>query len=259
MYGKSKSCPRVITTLKTFTKRVIFLRLILRITTILFLSLFLTTCSRGHPSKKVIVKPNHIIDAQKIRIEGEDPVTVIKGKLPIIISAPHALEVPRKSGSFADKGTGELAIMLHKICDVTVIYLSSSPPWNPNACNDNVYKETLRELILTEKPKLVIDLHRAHECRPFDIDYGTLHGRSCSNRMVQRLTGFLKEEGITNFSSNFFSASSTDTVTKWAHLHGVEAIQLEINATLLDFDGDRQDLHRFSQLLQGLSTFLLSF
>lgn len=230
-----------------------------RIFIILFLSLFLTTCSKGKSLKKVVVKSAHIIEAQKIRVEGENPVTVLKGRLPIIISAPHALEVPRKSCCFADKGTGELAIMLHKICDVTVIYLSSSSTWNPNACNDNVYKETLRELIHTEKPKLVIDLHRAHECRPFDIDFGTLHGRSCSNRMVQRLTGFLKEEGITNFSSNFFSASATDTVTKWAHLHSVEAIQLEINATLLDFDGDRQDLHRFSQLLQGLSTFLLSF
>lgn len=205
------------------------------------------------------MKPAHVIEAQKITIENGSPVTVLKGSQPIIISAPHALEVSRKNKTFADKGTGELAILLHKICDVTVIYLSSPSEWNPNACHENIYKETLRKLIQEEKPKLVIDLHRAHECRSFDIDYGTMHGRSCSNRVVYRLARLLKEEGIVNFSSNFFSASLQDTVTKWAHLHGVEAIQLEINGTWLDIDGDRKDLHRFAQLLQGLAAFLLSF
>ena len=142
---------------------------------------------------------------------------------------------------------------------VCSLYLSAPSEWNPNACHENVYKEMLQKLIQEEKPRLVIDLHRSHECRPFDIDYGTLHGRSCSSKTVHRLTRFLKEEGIINFSSNFFSASLQDTVTKWVHLHEVEAIQLEINGTWLDFDGDRKDLHRFAQLLQGLAAFLLSF
>ncbi len=59
-----------------------------------------------------------------------------------------------------------------------------------------------------------------------------------------------------NFSSNYFSAKREQTVTKWVYGQGIEAIQLEINATWLNLRGNRQDVHHFSQLLQGLTTFL---
>ena len=129
---------------------------------------------------------------------------------------------------------------------------------NPNNNDTHIYKETLEKLIREVQPKLVIDLHRAHGCRPFDIDFGTLDGLSCSPKTIRRLTTCLKEEGIANFSSNYFPANKTKTVTKWVHKLGVEAVQLEINAMWLELDGSWQDLHHFAQLLQGLSEFILT-
>ncbi len=78
----------------------------------------LTTCSKESRSKQVFVKLCHIIEAQEIQIDNGNPITVLKGRHPIIISAPHALKASRKGVSFADKGTGELAIMVHRLCDL---------------------------------------------------------------------------------------------------------------------------------------------
>jgi len=218
--------------------------------------LFLTTCSKEICYKKTLVKPRHILEAQSLRLKGESWVTVLRGKRPVVLSAPHAFPVSRKKGKYADRGTGELAVLLHRLTDVTVIYTSGEPPCDPNNDDKNVYKEVLSALINEIKPKLVIDLHRAHQSRPFDIDYGTLHGLSCQRRTLNKITACLREEGLSNFTSNTFSASRNLTITKWAYRHKTEAFQLEINSTWLNFNGDPLSQQRFAQLLQGLTIFL---
>ncbi len=219
--------------------------------------LFLTTCSQETCYKKTLVKPCHVMEAQNLKLKGESWVTILRGKRSVILSAPHAFPVSRKNGRYADQGTGELGVLLHRLTDATVIYTSGDPPCDPNNDDENAYKKALSTLINEIKPRLVIDLHRAHQSRPFDIDYGTLHGLSCQKHILNKITACFREEGLTNFSSNTFSASKNLTITKWAHRHKVEAFQLEINSTWLDFNGDPLSQQRFAQLLQGLTIFLM--
>ena len=97
----------------------------------------------------------------------------------------RSFTVYRKNGKYADRGTGELAVLLHRLTDATVIYTLGDPPFDPNNDDKNAYKKPLSALINEIKPKLVIDLHRAHQSCPFGIDYGTLHGLSCQRRISQ--------------------------------------------------------------------------
>lgn len=219
--------------------------------------LFLTTCSKETRYKKTLIKPCHVMEAQNLCLKGDNWVTVLRGKRPVILSAPHAFPVFRKKGKYADQGTGELGVLLHRLTDATVIYTSGDPPCDPNNDDENAYKKALSTLINEIKPRLVIDLHRAHQSRPFDIDYGTLHGLSCQRSTLNKITACLREEGLNNFSSNVFSASKNLTVTKWAYRHRIEAFQLEINSTWLDFNGDPLSQQRFAQLLQGLTIFIM--
>ncbi len=219
--------------------------------------LIMTTCSKETLHKETLVKPRHIMEAQGLKLKGDGWVTVLRGKRLVVLSAPHAFPVSRKNGKYADQGTGELAVLLHRLTDATVIYTSGEPPCDPNNDDQNAYKRALSTLINEIRPKLIIDLHRAHQSRPFDIDYGTLHGLSCQRRTLNKITACLREEGLTNFSSNAFSASRNLTITKWAYHHKVEAFQLEINSTWLDFNGDPLSQQRFAQLLQGLTIFLI--
>jgi len=226
--------------------------------------LFCLFCSIGHAEElqRALIQPHHIKRAVKLSesySNTDDWFAIELGKRPVLIVAPHAAPVLRKKKCYSDQGTGPLAMLLHELADVTVIYTTSSPPCNPNNDDDNPFKNAIRELIYWEKIELVIDLHTAHSYRPFDIDYGTLNGKSIDQETVEKLTACLKNEGLRNFSSNYFAAEKKQTVTKWANRHGAKAVQLEINATWLDIEGSKLSKHRFAQLLQGLVRFLLPF
>src|SRR3954469_312260 len=48
---------------------------------------------------------------------------VIRGRIPVIITAPHASKPMRKGQQrFADRGTGALAALLHEVTGATVMY-----------------------------------------------------------------------------------------------------------------------------------------
>lgn len=84
-------------------------------------------------------------------------------------------------------------------------------------------------------------------------------------------------EGLRDFSQDYFSASTNQTVTKFVHAKGVPCIQLEINETWLNLfseagikiaGGDPVDVsedvlrvdqngaHRFSAILEALIHFV---
>jgi hypothetical protein len=65
----------------------------------------------------------------------------------------------------------------------------------------------------------------------------------------------LRYEGLVNLSSKSFDATNAQTITKFAAAHDVPAMQLEINATLLDAASGDLPAHRLSQRLQALTRF----
>jgi hypothetical protein len=194
--------------------------------------------------------------------DGESPLVVLKGNGNLIVTAPHATE-PFREGRyrFSDgAGTAALAMMLHKLADATVIYTRYRTPSDPNYYDDNAFKKTLAELISLKKPALLLDIHGSHDFRPYEIDFGTMNGKSLLNcrASLTKLVASMRQEGIDNLSDNYFAAEKNLTIARFASARDVPTIQLEISSTWLRPSEGELMAHRFSQLLQGLARYARS-
>src|SRR5262249_17419219 len=152
-------------------------------------------------------------------------------KSKVIVSAPHATAQTRENQwKPADAGTGALAVMLNKLGCATVIYTTCRSPSDPNFYDDNDYKRELRTLIEKSHPRLLIDLHASHWYRPYDVDFGTLSGKSLDphKTWLSKFSEVLRTSGLQNFSQDYFAAAEHETVTRFAHNLGVPAVQMEI-------------------------------
>ncbi len=208
-----------------------------------------------HP--RAAIHPGHIHLAKhflKASYKEKDHWFKVKtGALPVILVASHAAETDR---GFADRGTGPLARLLHKLTGATILYTCGSPPCDPNRSKNNAFQKKLSELIDEIEPKLVIDLHQAHHYRPFDVDFGTQYGRTCPASILRKVTKSLQREGLSNFSQDYFPAIKHPTITQLCYEKRVCAFQLEINANWLTLDRDDIYTQRFAQLTQGLVNYL---
>ncbi|MGZ0707558.1 ketol-acid reductoisomerase [Coraliomargarita sp. W4R53] len=222
--------------------------------------------------KKAIITKTHV--ARAIEMEttfasnsatfappGEAWFEVKHGSSNVLIVAPHATR-PTREGKlrFPDGGTGSLAVMLAELTDSTVIYTTYASPSDPNYYDDNEFKRELARLIETEQPRLVLDIHASHWYRPYDVDFGTMNGESIrGNRwIIKSLMSYLKDEGISNFSMDYFAATAHETVTKFVSQQGIPCIQLEINANYTGHQHDSETVRpqMFAQVLQGLVRFV---
>ena len=160
-----------------------------------------------------------------------------------------------------DRGTGALAVALHKLTNAPLIYTTRRSPSDPNYYDDNAFKEAVGRLIAEKKPLLVLDIHGSHSHRPYEVDFGVMGGRSLLGRdeWLNRLVAILRNDGLLNLSRDFFPAAKQQTVTKYASGLGVPAIQLEISSTYLDPGRDPLYGHRFAQVLQALARFIREF
>lgn len=194
---------------------------------------------------------------------GENWFAIDLGTTPVLVVAGHATAQTRAgTHKAADRGTGSLAVMLHKLTGATAIYTVYASPSDPNYDDDNTFKETLSNLLQEIQPVLVLDLHTSHADRPYAVDFGTMGGKSLLERteVLGQLEEALRRAGVQDFSNDFFSAQHHRTITKWVSGHGVPCIQLEINSTWLVRATDNPaEFHRFEKLLQGLVNFLQGF
>jgi hypothetical protein len=162
--------------------------------------------------------------------------TVLPGPSHVLVVAGHATSQTREGKlKPADGGTGSLAAALNRLAGTTVIHTTYASPSDPNFYDDNEFKRSLRKLVQERQPRLVLDLHASHPDHPYDVDFGTMEERSLLGQpaLLDRLGARMREEGIANFSQDFFSASKNQTITKWVSGLGVPAIQCEINSTWL--------------------------
>ncbi len=201
--------------------------------------------------------------------EAEEPpptvswYEVVSGTTPVIITAPHATR-PFRDGArrFSDGGgTAALAVAVAQLSGATAIYTTYEGPSDPNYYDDNEFKTSLAELIADVQPKLILDIHGSHPYRSYDIDLGSMGGDSLLGdpSIVERLIASLRNEGVSSISLNRFGASKNETITKYSTMHGVPAVQLEINATwITPNEGDIQ-AQRFSKLVQAITRVVLHY
>lgn len=202
------------------------------------------------------------LDARKDQPVPKDTpwFEVKKGTIPVIITAPHATQPYRdKKYRFSDGGgTGGLAVALHDICDVTVVYTTYDSPSDPNYYDNNEFKAALERLINEVKPALLLDIHASNPYRPYDVDLGTMDGNSLrgDSSIVPDLINVFNKEGILSISMNRFSASTNQTITKYASAKGIPSVQLEFNSTRVSPSESDFAAHRFSQTLEAMAVFL---
>jgi hypothetical protein len=182
-----------------------------------------------------------------------------KGERNILLLAPHATAQSREGKiKVVDRGTGSLVVELNKLCNVHVLYTTYLSPSDPNYYDNNAFKDSLAELLQRLQPLFVIDVHASAGSRPYDVDFGTLNGISLGSKsyLLDSLIFQLHDCGITNLSSNFFSAAIHQTDTKFVYSKGFPCIQLEINSNYLRPDQGGIFRQNSAQLLQALVRFI---
>ncbi|NKC17003.1 MAG: ketol-acid reductoisomerase [Gammaproteobacteria bacterium] len=193
---------------------------------------------------------------------GEPWFRLLRGSVPVLLTAPHATAAMRHGHWHGpDDGTGWLAYMLHRLAGASVLHTTRGSPSDPNYYDDNAFKAAVKHELAVRAPKIVLDVHGCHWSHPFDIDLGTMHGRSLlgQSEMLHRLRSALRAEGLSRLSDNRFPAARNATVTKWVADHGTPCVQLEVQSTWLHPQRDRNRAHRSARLLQGLSRYIKSF
>ncbi len=245
------------------------------------LGLSLTGCQSGPPQSRefpaghgFLVTKDHVretIEHEKAFAQyydvkappGENWFAIDLGTTPVLVVAGHATAQTREgTRKAADRGTGSLAVVLHKLTGATTIYTVYASPSDPNYDDDNTFKETLSKLLQEIRPALVLDLHTSHADRPYAVDFGTMGGKSLlgGTEVLGQLEDALRGAGVRDLSNDYFPAQHHHTITKWVSGHGVPCIQLEINSTWLIRAADNPaEFHRFEKLLQGLVNFLQGF
>ena len=177
---------------------------------------------------------------------------IIKGKIPIILSAPHALKHYRNAiWKQADTNTDYIALQIQKKTNCHVIYRSVESMSDPNYDEFDVseYKQAMLEYIKEQDIKLLIDLHGSKYERDYLIELGTCDDSDSSLKqrkwiakmMIMMLEEMLKDKidyfhkGITK--NRVFKASSPNTITRSISLRSdCSCIQMEINSYLRCFD-----------------------
>lgn len=185
---------------------------------------------------------------------------VLKGTTPVLITAPHATK-PYREGDFRfsdGAGTAALAKLLNALTCATVIYTQYRSPSDPNFYDNNDFKAEIAKVIENQKPRLLLDLHGSSSLRPYDVDLGTMNGVSLLGKsdIVPALKEALRNEGLENFSDNYFPAAKNQTITRFASQRGVPGIQLEINSSWLLPSSGALYAQRFSQLAQGITRYI---
>ena len=201
---------------------------------------------------------------------GNKQFNILEGTIPVIISAPHAVNQFRKGElKFADKLTGSFALALHELTGCHVIYSAKyfecDPNYDPNPNGENKYQEALKDYIVKNDIKVLLDIHGASKTREYSIEMGTapikdefgniigesdpsIHGNKFIIDLIKYSFEFVlkNSNSIKPVSKNVvFNAGEQNTVTKYISENtSCNCVQLEINGAYRDFD-NREDLLKF--------------
>lgn len=190
---------------------------------------------------------------KSVNPKQEEPFWISLGKLPVLVSAPHAVRHYRqKKIKMSDQFTGSIAYLLHKMTGCHAIATTKLYGGDPNSDNPCIYKERIAEICRREKVKLVLDIHGAAREREFDVDFGTDGGRTllANTRLLETLERNFQEFGLRRISNDHFAATCPNTITNYvARELKIPAVQIEINK---QYRVPAQNPHGFHRLLGAL-------
>ena len=201
---------------------------------------------------------------RKYRLEDFTPLNddfiLVKGELPILISASHSVSHFREGKEkFGEYMAGVLATVLGEKLNCSVITKVKNDLTDPNYDNEHPYKDECVNFIKENNIQLVFDLHIMSDKREANIEIGTGLGRNVNfnNTYKDVLKLNLEKNNLSPvIVDELFSALNKSTVSAFvSRLSNVPCVQLEINWRLLNFhSGD----FNFDGLVRSLEESVLS-
>lgn len=191
-------------------------------------------------------------DSNGIKIDV-DHFKIINGKVPILLSAPHAVKQNRNGvEKEADGMTGAIVEYLCQKTGTNGIIRNYNLGDDPNFENEGYglkYKNAMLKCINEKQIKCVIDVHACKNGYGFDVDIGTNNGKNIQSGK-QYLTvlerEFSKIGKVT--VDERFKASGEAIISRYVHERSnIPCFQLEICAEL-----------RRSKLMELLEVFEMS-
>lgn len=169
-------------------------------------------------------------EIKNLESDYSDTYDIKKGPIPIILTSAHGIEQKRRGGNFkfAESFTRGIARYVSKKSGCYYLIKNEDTGIDANRQNNDDFKMILCDLINKNHIKIMIDLHGARKERDFDVEIGTLDGRSADEKKVNRLIEVFRKNGIKNIVLNdpFKGGDITRTVFNET---GIDCIQLEIN------------------------------
>ena len=188
-----------------------------------------------------------------------NPFKYFPGSLPVLVSAPHSVRHMRqKKIKPSDEFTGSMACLLNTLTGCHSLSVAKLYGGDPNFDDKCIYKDTLGNLALEHRFRIVIDLHGASQEHGFDIDIGTMKGCSLLGQFkyLKLLKKYLHEYEITAVSENHFTVTGQNTVTNYVSGQlGIPALQLEINK---QFRAPHQNARDYCRMVGSLADFIRS-
>jgi len=192
---------------------------------------------------------------KRVNPKQEDPFWFAQGKLPILVSAPHAVRHYRqKRIKMSDQFTGSIVYLLNQLTDCHALAVTKLYGGDPNFDNPCIYKDKIAEICGRQKVKFLLDIHGAARDREFDVDLGTNGGKNLldKTRMLELIERNLRAFGLSRISHDYFPASGPNTMANYiARELGIPAVQIEINK---QYRVPAQNAQGFHRLLGGLVT-----
>lgn len=169
------------------------------------------------------------------------------GKIPILLSAPHAVKQYRESQvKPSDYLTGALAIYLAEKCNCSYFVRNFNEKDDPNfplgitlTQIENNYLKTLKEMIKVYKQFLVIDLHGCINSKKYDCSLW--HHNTCDPYIVKMFKTNLKDHHLSVDDGSEYLGGQ---VTRQASLM-TNAFQLEVKRRIRTLEEDNDLLQSF--------------
>lgn len=159
---------------------------------------------------------------------------IINGKLPILLSAPHAVKQNRNGMEKEEDGmTGAIVEYLCLKTEVNGIIRTYNLGDDPNFENEGYglkYKNAMLNRIKEKQIKCVIDVHACKDGYGFDIDIGTNNGKNIKNgeQYVAVLEKEFSKIGKVTIDEKF-KASREMVISRYIHQKSkIPCFQVEI-------------------------------
>lgn len=220
-----------------------------------------------------IKKFEHIFSDNNYNGSGRKSIVIERGFIPIMISAPHAVNQFRKGKvKWADMYTGGIAKYVHEKTGCHLIYSSKYTESDPNFDYPEInnYQQMLKKYLTANKVFLLMDLHGASKSREYAIEMGTAPRRSTQKgeiyeedsslhkykfiddiikNVFEKRFRNLKVERKEIWKNIIFDAGHQNTITKYISENtNTASIQLEINGIYRNPD----NYEEFYELVGGL-------